>query len=68
MRETTKRFFEILVLVLLMATASCYAQFTGGVQGTVQDAKGAVIPKATVTLIAATTGVTQVDVSNANGV
>src|ERR1700691_3741473 len=68
MRETAKRFFGNVTLVLLISTASGYAQFTGGVQGTVQDAKGAVIPRATVTLIAVNTGVTQKDLSNANGV
>jgi hypothetical protein len=68
MKETTRRFFHILMLVLLISTASCYAQFTGGVQGTVQDSKGAVVPRATVTLINADTGVKQAAVSNANGV
>lgn len=68
MKGNTRRFFMILGLVLVIATASCYAQFTGGVQGTVQDSKGAVVPKATVTLISANTGVTQTAVSNASGV
>ncbi len=66
MKKTTQRF--LLTLGLLMASASCYAQFNGNVQGTVQDAKGAVVPNATVTLIAADTGVKQQAESNANGV
>src|ERR1017187_4879425 len=66
MKKTTQRFLT--TLALLMATASCYAQFNGNVQGTVQDAKGAVVPNATVTLIAADTGVRQEATSNANGV
>jgi len=68
MKENMPRFFKILMLVLLMASASCYAQFTGGVQGTVQDAKGAVVPKAKVTLVNADTGVAQSAASNSSGV
>jgi hypothetical protein len=68
MKKTIRRFFQILMLVLLMSTASCYAQFTAGVQGTVQDSKGAVVPSATVTLINADTDVKQTAASNASGV
>ena len=67
MKKTTQRFLTTLAL-LLMASVSCYAQFNGNVQGTVQDAKGAVVPNATVTKIAADTGVKQEAASNANGV
>src|ERR1039458_3607074 len=67
MKETTRRFFNFLVLVLLISTASCYAQFNGNVQGTVQDSKGAVVPKASVTLVAAETGVTRTGTSNTTG-
>jgi hypothetical protein len=68
MKETTRRFFCLLTLGLLISTASSYAQFNGNVQGTVQDPKGAVIPKATVTLMNVDTGVTQTAVSNVSGV
>jgi hypothetical protein len=68
MRGSTRRFFNILMLVLLMSTASCYAQFNGNVQGTVQDQKGAVVPKATVTLMNVDTAVTQTAFSNVSGV
>src|ERR1700676_1643275 len=68
MKKATRRFFQIPMLVLLMSTASCYAQFTAGVQGTVQDSKGAVVPSATVTLINADTDVKQAATSNASGV
>src|SRR6266702_8429650 len=68
MRETTRIFFRMMMLVLLIAAPSCYAQFSGGVQGTVQDARGGVVPKATITLINADTGVTQTATSNESGV
>lgn len=56
------------ILSLLLAAATCFAQFNADVQGTVQDAKGAVIPNATVTLTSADTGVKQTTVSSAEGV
>ena len=68
MKETAKRSIQALTLFLLLATASCYAQFTGGVQGTVQDQKGAIVPQAKVALTNVETGVTQTAVSNATGV
>jgi len=68
MKKTARRFFYMLALGLLISTASSYAQFNGNVQGTVQDPKGSVIPKATVTLMNVDTGVTQSAVSNASGV
>jgi hypothetical protein len=68
MKKNTWRFFQILMLLSLASAARCYAHFTGGVQGTVQDAKGAVVPKATVTLVNADTSVTQTAISNASGV
>jgi hypothetical protein len=68
MKETTRRFFQVLTLVLLLATATCHAQFSGGVQGTVQDQKGAILPQAKVALTNVDTGVMQTAVSNATGV
>jgi hypothetical protein len=68
MKQTTKRSIQALTLFLLLATASCYAQFTGGLQGTVQDQKGAIVPQAKVALTNVDTGVTQMAVSNAAGV
>lgn len=68
MKQITKRSFQVLTLFLLLATASCYAQFTGGVQGTVQDQKGAIVPQAKVALMNVETGVTQTAVSNGTGV
>ena len=63
-----RRVFGILAFVLLISTASCYAQFNAGIQGTVQDSKGAVIPNASVTLTNDATSVEQTAVSGANGV
>jgi hypothetical protein len=68
MKRQIARLVEILALVMLFATASCYAQFNAAVQGTVQDSKGAVIPNATVTLTNVGTSVTQAAVSNGAGV
>jgi hypothetical protein len=68
MKQTTKRSIQALTLFLLLATASCYAQFTGGLQGTVQDQKGNIVPAANVTLNNVDTGVSQTAVSNATGV
>jgi Carboxypeptidase regulatory-like domain/TonB dependent receptor len=68
MRIKLRRFVEILALALLISTGSCYAQFNAGVQGTVQDTKGAVVPNATVTLVNDATGVRRSTVSTANGV
>jgi hypothetical protein len=51
MKESTLRFFRNLTLLLLVSAASCYAQFTGAVQGTVQDSTGAAFPNATITLL-----------------
>ena len=68
MRQITRRLCIILTLVFGISTTICYAQFTGGVQGTVMDAKGAVVPNASVTLVAADTGVKQIAVSSSNGV
>jgi hypothetical protein len=68
MRRNIRRFSKILALALFISAASCLAQFNAGVQGTVQDAKGAVIPNVTVTLIDADTGVKQTATSNSAGV
>ncbi len=68
MTKKLRRFVEILALVLLISTASCYAQFNAGIQGTVQDANGAVVPNTTVTLVNDATGVKQTTASGSSGV
>jgi hypothetical protein len=68
MKKSTQRLFRTLLPMLVFATANCYAQFSGAVQGTVQDAKGAILPQATVTLVNSATTVTQTAVTNSSGV
>ena len=51
MKSFAGRFILVLTLLLLVTSATCYAQFTASVQGTVQDSRGAVVPNATVALI-----------------
>ena len=68
MTKKLRRFVEILALVLLISTASCYGQFNAGIQGTVQDSNGAVVPNASVTVVNDATGIKQTTVSGANGV
>ncbi|HEX4030723.1 MAG TPA: TonB-dependent receptor [Terracidiphilus sp.] len=68
MRRNIRRFSKILALALFISAASCFAQFNAGVQGTVQDAKGAVVPNATVDLVNEATGVRLTAVSSTSGV
>ena len=56
-----------LVLLLTAATPG-YAQFSGSVQGTVQDNSGSEVPSAVVTLTNVDTKVSQTATSNASGV
>ncbi len=67
MNETTRRFIRNLTFSLLVSTATCFAQFTGGVQGVVQDSTGAAIPQATITLLNTDTQVTHQAKSDASG-
>ena len=58
----------LLLVALLSLPGSAFAQGTSGrLVGTVQDASGAVLPGATVTLSNPATGYQQVDVANAQG-
>jgi hypothetical protein len=56
--------FTALAIVL---TASCWAQFSGSIQGTVQDPAGAVVPNAKVQLKNTGTGVATATTSDAEG-
>ena len=67
MRFTTAlRSFFLLVVMALSASVS-FAQFSGSVAGTVQDASGAAVPKANVTIVHIATQITNAAVTDANG-
>ena len=55
------------ILLIALASASCYAQFSGSVQGTVQDTSKAVIAGATVTLVNVDTQATQTATTEPSG-
>ena len=68
-KKLTQRLLNILtMLVLFMFAGTCYAQFNGSVQGSVQDTTGAVIPKATVKLLNLNTQVSQKTTTDSGGV
>jgi len=51
MKDLTRQLSKIMILLLLMTTANCNAQFSGGLQGTVEDSTGAAVSNAKVTLL-----------------
>jgi hypothetical protein len=55
------------ILLLSFGSRIAYAQNQGEINGTVTDSTGAVIPKATVTIVAVSTGVTQTAQTNGAG-
>jgi hypothetical protein len=55
------------VASILFISAAAFAQFTAGIQGTVQDPSGAGIAKATIHLLNVATGVTVVATSDGSG-
>src|SRR6202453_583416 len=67
---TTSRKFtwKLLWVSLLMLAPAAFAQFTAGVQGSVQDSTGASIPNATITLTNVDDQVTRTTTSDASGV
>jgi hypothetical protein len=64
----TKSFSGLLFLLLLTMLPSARAQFTAGVQGSVQDSSGAVIGGAKITLVNVATQVTRITTSDSAGV
>jgi hypothetical protein len=68
MKAFTCGCFKIFLLLSLMTTATCFAQFSGGVQGTVQDVSDAAVPKAAVTLTNSDTKVSQTTTTDDSGV
>jgi Carboxypeptidase regulatory-like domain len=59
MKPFTCKYFKHYLLLSLMTTATCFAQFSGGVQGTLEDTSNAAIPKAIVILTNSDTNVSQ---------
>ena len=53
--------------LIVFSVSICHAQFTSNVQGVVQDPSGAVVPKATVTLVNTGTQVTRTTATDENG-
>lgn len=54
-------------VALVFMAGTAFAQFTGSVQGVVQDSSGAAVAKATVQIVNANTQVTQTTTSDASG-
>lgn len=69
MRQASLRFIQLSLCLTIMAVCSIFvnAQFRAGVQGTVSDTAGGVIPGATVTLTNTETGQTQQIVTSDSG-
>jgi Carboxypeptidase regulatory-like domain len=63
-----KQFARIVALFVLLTSATCWAQFSGSLQGTVEDTSGAAVPSAVVTLTNVDTNVSQKVTADASGV
>lgn len=63
----TASLLVMLSAVILLAQSALYGQATGNVTGVVADTTGAVIPKATVTLVNQETGIKRTAISNGDG-
>lgn len=68
MKEAIRKLAKFVPLLLLLSAFDCFAQFTSGVQGTVLDPKGSVIPNVNVELTNVDTGIKQVAITNQSGV
>jgi Carboxypeptidase regulatory-like domain/TonB-dependent Receptor Plug Domain/TonB dependent receptor len=67
-QRTERSLLGLLFLLLLTMAPAARAQFTAGVQGSVQDSSGAVIGRAKITLVNVATQVTQSTTSDSAGV
>src|SRR5207248_7440309 len=59
--------FRIFLGLIIFSAPLCFAQFTSNVQGVVQDPSGAVISKATVTLVNTGTQLTKTTTTDEGG-
>lgn len=64
----SKRIAAIVFCVTLLTSATCWAQFSGSLQGSVQDSTGAAVPSAIVTLTNVDTNVSQKATADSSGV
>src|SRR5579875_3083277 len=62
-----KRMWIMLLILCIAGAGVAYAQFSGAIEGTIQDPTGAVVPRAKITLSNLATGVTAVTQTNASG-
>jgi hypothetical protein len=65
--KTHSAYSIAVVVVLLLACGSVFAQFTGSIQGNIQDPSNAAIANAKITLVNPATGVTSTTASDAAG-
>jgi len=59
--------FRIFLGLIIFSAPLCFAQFTSNVQGVVQDPSGAVVPKATVTIVNTGTQLTKTATTDEGG-
>src|SRR5215469_7695176 len=67
MRPSSRRFVARFAALVAMASSSCWAQFSGSIQGTIHDPASAVVPNATVQLKNTQTGVVTKTTSDNEG-
>src|SRR5450759_3456673 len=67
MSPSSRCFVIRFVVLSVLATAACWAQFSGSIQGTVQDPAGAVVPNAKVQLKNSDTSVVTTTTSDGEG-
>lgn len=66
MRTVSKYLISVVVFIILSGL-SAFAQYSSGIEGTVQDKSGAVVPGATITVTDTRLGVTKTDTANQSG-
>ena len=67
MRPSSRRFIARFAALVAIASGSCWAQFSGSIQGTIHDPASAVVPNATVQLKNTQTGVVTKTTSDNEG-
>jgi hypothetical protein len=65
----TNKIISVFTLLFIACTVqeTGYAQLTGQITGTIQDASGAVVPSATITVVNESTGIRREAQTNADG-